>query len=169
VTTEETARQERPSRVPGYADLHTGLVGRMGIEFLEIGTDRVVGRMPVAGNTQPYGILHGGASCVLAEAVGSVVAAAHAAADGRIAMGIEINATHHRAVSDGHVTGVAVPVHAGRSVVTSEITVTDEADRRVCTARLTCLLRDAFPAAAAGASPDAAAGPAPRASPSASG
>lgn len=152
MTTEETTgtmtEEELRSRVLGYAELHSGLVERMGIEFLEIGTDRVVGRMPVAGNTQPYGILHGGASCVLAEALGSVVAAAHGVRGGRLAVGIEINASHHRAVSDGHVTGVAVPVHAGRSVVTSDITITDDAGRRVCTARLTCLLRAAPPGGA---------------------
>ncbi|HVU61141.1 MAG TPA: hotdog fold thioesterase [Mycobacteriales bacterium] len=115
---------------------------RMGIEFLEFGADRMVARMPVEGNRQPYGLLHGGASCVLAETLGSVGAAIHAG-EGRIAVGIEINATHHRSATEGYVTGVATPLHLGRTLATYEIVITDEQDRRVCTARLTALLRDA--------------------------
>jgi uncharacterized protein (TIGR00369 family) len=114
----------------------------MGIEFLELDPQRMVGRMPVAGNTQPYGLLHGGASCVLAESLGSIGAALHGAPD-RIAMGIEISATHHRSVTEGYVTGVAIPLHLGRTLATYEIVITDEQDRRVCTARLTALLRPA--------------------------
>ncbi|MFG2072811.1 PaaI family thioesterase [Nonomuraea maritima] len=113
----------------------------MGIELLEAGPERVVGRMPVAGNTQPYGILHGGASAVLAETLGSVGAALHAGPD-RIAMGIELNATHHRSASDGHVTGVATRLHGGRTLATYDIEITDEQGRRICTSRLTCMLRD---------------------------
>ena len=120
------------------------LVERMGIEFLEASAQRVVGRMPVAGNTQPYGLLHGGASAVLAETLGSVCAALHAGPD-RIAVGIEINATHHKAVRDGWVTGVATPLAAGRSAASLEIVITTESGERVCTSRLTCLLRDAVP------------------------
>ncbi|SDL12203.1 uncharacterized domain 1-containing protein [Nonomuraea maritima] len=117
------------------------LADRMGIELLEAGPERVVGRMPVAGNTQPYGILHGGASAVLAETLGSVGAALHAGPD-RIAMGIELNATHHRSASDGHVTGVATRLHGGRTLATYDIEITDEQGRRICTSRLTCMLRD---------------------------
>ena len=83
----------------------------MGIEITEASPDRVVGTMPVEGNTQPYGLLHGGASVVLAESLGSIGAALHAGRD-RIAVGIEINATHHRSVTSGTVTGVATPVSA---------------------------------------------------------
>lgn len=123
--------------------LHRGtLAERMGIEIVEASAERVVGRMPVEGNTQPYGLLHGGASVVLAETLGSVGSAIHAG-EGRIAMGIEINATHHRAATSGHVTGVATRVHGGRSLATFEIEITDEEGRRVCTSRLTCMLRDA--------------------------
>lgn len=114
----------------------------MGIEFLELDPQRMVARMPVEGNRQPYGLLHGGASCVLAESLGSIGAALHAGA-GRIAMGIEISATHHRSATEGYVTGVATPVHLGRTLATYEIVITDEQERRVCTARLTALLRDA--------------------------
>lgn len=120
------------------------LVERMGIEFLEASTERVVGRMPVIGNTQPYGLLHGGASAVLAETLGSVCAALHAGPD-RIAVGIELNATHHKAVRDGWVVGVATPLAAGRSAASLEIVVSTESGERVCTSRLTCLLRDRVP------------------------
>ncbi|MFE0146708.1 PaaI family thioesterase [Nonomuraea sp. NPDC059007] len=114
----------------------------MGIEIVEASAERVVGRMPVEGNTQPYGLLHGGASVVLAETLGSIGSAIHAG-EGRIAVGIEINATHHRAATSGHVTGVATRIHGGRSLATFEIEIADEEGRRVCTSRLTCMLRDA--------------------------
>jgi uncharacterized protein (TIGR00369 family) len=113
----------------------------MGVELLEADPLRVVARMPVKGNVQPYGILHGGASCVLAESAGSVGAALHAG-PGRIAMGIEISATHHRPVTEGHVTAVATQVHGGRTVATYDVVISDDQGRRVCTARLTCMLRD---------------------------
>ena len=117
------------------------LAERVGIEVVEAGPERVVGRMPVAGNTQPYGLLHGGASCVLAETLGSV-GAWLAAGEGKAPVGVDINATHHRAVTGGWVTGVATPLHQGRSTATWAVEITDEQGRRVCTARLTCLLRD---------------------------
>ena len=113
---------------------------RMGIELVEVGVERVVATMPVEGNTQPYGLLHGGASVVLAESCGSIAAALHAGAD-RIAVGVDINATHHRAARSGRVTGTATPIHLGSTTTTHEIVITDEQGRRVCTARLTCLLR----------------------------
>lgn len=119
---------------------------RMGIELLEASAERVVGTMPVAGNTQPYGLLHGGASCVLAETLGSLGAALHAGQD-RATMGIEINATHHRGARDGLVTGVATRMHGGRTLATYEIVITDESGARVCTSRLTCLFRDQVPGA----------------------
>ena len=117
------------------------LVNRMGIEIIEASAGRVVGTMPVAGNTQPAGLLHGGASCVLAETLGSVGAALHAG-PGRITVGTEINATHHRAATGGEVTAVATQLHAGRTMASYEIVITDDQGRRVCTARLSCLLRD---------------------------
>lgn len=117
---------------------------RMGIEVTEASAQRVVGTMPVAGNTQPYGLLHGGASCVLAETLGSVAGALHAG-PGRATIGIEINATHHRGASSGTVTGVATQLHAGRTLATYEIVITDDTGRRVCTSRLTCLFRDTVP------------------------
>jgi uncharacterized protein (TIGR00369 family) len=119
-----------------------GLGERMGMEWLETSPQRVVARIPVAGNTQPFGLLHGGASAVLAESTGSVLANLHAG-EGRFAVGIELSCSHHRSARDGWVTAVATPLSIGRTLVTSHILVTDEADRPICTARLTCFLRDA--------------------------
>ncbi|MGP4018821.1 PaaI family thioesterase [Saccharopolyspora sp. 5N708] len=120
------------------------LTERMGIELVEWSPDRVIGRMPVAGNRQPYGLLHGGANAALAETVGSIAAALHAGAS-RVAVGLELSCTHHRAVTEGVVTGVATPLHQGRSTATYDITITDEQGRRTCSARLTCALRDQPP------------------------
>ncbi|MDX6197703.1 MAG: 1,4-dihydroxy-2-naphthoyl-CoA hydrolase [Actinomycetota bacterium] len=114
---------------------------RLGVEFVEATPLRVVATMPVEGNRQPYGLLHGGASVALGETLGSTVAALNCPPD-RSAVGIEISATHHRSALSGTVTGVARPLNVGRTLVTSEIVVTDEQDRRVCTVRLTCLLRE---------------------------
>lgn len=112
---------------------------RMGIRIIEASAERVVGTMPVQGNTQPYGLLHGGASVVLAESLGSIGSALHAGVD-RIAVGIEVNASHHRSATSGTVTGVATPIRLGGNVATWEIVVTDDRGERICTARLTCML-----------------------------
>ena len=120
------------------------LADRIGIVLTEASPERVVGTMPVEGNTQPYGLLHGGASCVLAETLGSIGAALHGATvDRPLALGIDINASHHRSASGGVVTGVATPVHRGRNVATYEIVISDDRGNRICTARLTCVLRGA--------------------------
>ncbi|WP_046528488.1 MULTISPECIES: PaaI family thioesterase [Cellulomonas] len=118
------------------------LLARLGIDVLEVRPDGAVGTMPVEGNTQPYGLLHGGASAALAETLGSLAAVAHAG-PGRAAVGVELNATHHRAARGGTVTGKARALHLGRSVATYEVEVADEDGRRLCTARLTCMLIDA--------------------------
>ncbi|MFC4561358.1 PaaI family thioesterase [Nocardiopsis mangrovi] len=130
------------AEIMGTDNAGGGLGERMGLEVLEASAERVVGRIPVEGNTQPYGLLHGGASCVLAETLGSVGSAIHAG-KGRIAVGIEISATHHRGVTSGYITGVATAVHRGRTLATWDIVVTDDDGKRVCTSRLTCMLRDA--------------------------
>jgi uncharacterized protein (TIGR00369 family) len=122
-----------------YAEMSGALNSKMGFELLAITPERVVGRMPVAGNTQPYGLWHGGASCVLAETLASMGSHMHARPD-RIAVGVEINATHHRSVTAGWVTGTATALHLGRSVASYDIMITDDADRRLCTARVTCQL-----------------------------
>ena len=117
------------------------LTERMGIKITEWDPERMVGTMPVARNRQPFGLLHGGASAVLAETLGSVLSAMHVL-PGRTPVGLELSCTHHRAAVDGWVTGTARPVHVGRSTSTSEIVLVDEQGRRTCTARLTCLHRD---------------------------
>ncbi len=117
------------------------LLDRMGITIDEVTPQRATGSMPVAGNTQPYGLLHGGASAVLAETLGSYAATAHAGA-GRAAVGIELNATHHRSVREGSVHAVATAVHLGSNLACYEVVVADDEGRRVCTARLTCMLID---------------------------
>ncbi|MFE0628069.1 PaaI family thioesterase [Streptomyces sp. NPDC058864] len=143
-----------PEVIEQYAGLGVDLVAlfsagdlgsRMGVEIVEATAERVVGTMPVEGNTQPYGLLHGGASAVLAETIGSIGAMLHGG-PGKIAVGVDLNCTHHRGLRSGRVTGVATPVHRGRSSATYEIVISDEQDRRVCSARLTCALRPATPA-----------------------
>ncbi|MFD9070788.1 PaaI family thioesterase [Streptomyces lasiicapitis] len=116
------------------------LGSRMGVRILEASAERVVGTMPVEGNTQPYGLLHGGASAVLAETLGSIGSMLHGGSK-KLAVGVDLNCSHHRGVRSGLVTGVATPVHRGRSTATYEIVITDENDKRVCSARLTCMLR----------------------------
>lgn len=114
----------------------------MGVEILALDPDHTVARMPVAGNTQPYGLLHGGASAVIAESVGSIAAALYAGPD-RLALGIELSASHHRSVRTGYVTATTSPLARSRSLATYSIEIVDDAGNRVCTARLTCMLRDA--------------------------
>ena len=114
---------------------------KMGIELLEVSAERVVGTMPVEGNTQPFGLLHGGASVVLAETLGSIGSAVHAYPH-RVAVGVDINATHHRSATSGTVTGVATAVHLGRSTTSYDVVITDERGKRVCTSRITCALVD---------------------------
>jgi 1,4-dihydroxy-2-naphthoyl-CoA hydrolase len=141
--------EAQPGPVPeGPLDVLTqmtsgALSDTMGVQILQATADLVVGTMPVKGNTQPYGLLHGGASCVLAETLGSIGSALHGARQGKIAVGIEINATHHRAIQSGTVRGTATPIHLGGSLATYQISIVDERDRKVCTARLTCMLRPA--------------------------
>lgn len=110
---------------------------RMGLELLEVSPERVVGRMPVEGNTQPIGMWHGGASCVLAESLASIGAAA-AVLPERVAVGVDINATHHRPARTGWVTGTATALRLGRTVLSYEVVLVDDSGERLCTARVTC-------------------------------
>ncbi len=121
------------------------LIDRMGIEVLDFDPHHLVATMPVAGNRQPYGLLHGGASAVLAETVGSYAAALLAGPD-HVAVGIELNCSHHRAAAQGSVTAVCTPLHVGRTLSVFEIVITGEDGRRTCTARLTCAIRPAHQA-----------------------
>ncbi|MGH3775394.1 MAG: PaaI family thioesterase [Pseudonocardiaceae bacterium] len=117
------------------------LTERMGIKITEWDPERMVGTMPVAHNRQSFGLLHGGASAVLAETLGSMAGWLWGMPD-RVPLGVELSCSHHRAATEGEVTGVCTPLHRGRTVATFDIRISDERDRPICTARLTCLLRD---------------------------
>jgi 1,4-dihydroxy-2-naphthoyl-CoA hydrolase len=121
------------------------LASRLGITFTDTDPAHVVATMPVARNRQPYGLLHGGASATLAETLGSLAAALYAGPD-NIAVGVELNCTHHRSATQGEVTGVCTPLHVGRTMSSFEIVISDENGRRTCTARLTCAVRPAHQA-----------------------
>lgn len=116
------------------------LSDRMGIKLLELSAERAVATMPVEGNTQPIGLLHGGAHVVLAESLGSFAANVHAHPWG-YAVGIELNASHHSSISEGIVTGTCTAVKLGKSLTTHEIKVTDESGRLLSTIRITNFLR----------------------------
>jgi 1,4-dihydroxy-2-naphthoyl-CoA hydrolase len=117
------------------------LTTKMGVEYLELSAEHSVATMPVLGNTQVVGILHGGAHVVIAESLGSVSSAIHAG-PGRVAMGIEINATHSRSISSGLVIATCDALVLGRTLCTHEIVMRDEEGRRLSTVRMTNILRD---------------------------
>lgn len=113
----------------------------MGITLTEATADRTVATMPVPGNRQRMGILHGGASALLAETVGSVAASLHAG-EGRFIVGLELNISHHRSMTEGIVTATATAITRGNTIATYQIEIVDEEQRRVSTGRLTCLVRE---------------------------
>lgn len=117
---------------------------RMGMRLVEASPQRVVITMPVAGNTQPYGLLHGGANAVLVETAGSIGAGLHAG-PGQMVVGLDISCTHHRAAREGTVTAVAEPLSLGRTVTSYDVRITDDQGRAVSSGRLTCLIRPATP------------------------
>ena len=112
---------------------------KMGIEIIEASPERLVGTMPVEGNTQPFGLLHGGANVVLAESLGSVGTHLHAGPTRRI-VGIEISASHHKSATSGLVTGVATAVTLGKTLCTYNVEITNDKGEKTCTARITCLI-----------------------------
>ena len=112
---------------------------KMGIKILEVEPGRIVGTMPVEGNTQPMGLLHGGANVVLAESLGSIGTSLHAGPNRKI-VGVDINATHHKSATTGLVTGIATAISLGKTLCSWEIVITNEAGERTCTARITCLI-----------------------------
>ena len=116
------------------------LAQKMGIELVELSAERAVATMPVEGNTQPIGILHGGAHVVLAESLGSFAANVHAHPWG-YAVGIEINASHHASAKAGLVTGTCTAIKLGRTLTTHEIKMTDEQGNLLSTVRITNFLR----------------------------
>ena len=113
----------------------------MGVKYLELSAEHSVATMPVEGNRQVVGILHGGAHVVLGESLGSISSAIHAG-PGRVAMGIEINASHSRSISTGLVTATCDALSLGRTLATHEIVIRDEEGRRLSTVRITNILRD---------------------------
>jgi 1,4-dihydroxy-2-naphthoyl-CoA hydrolase len=118
--------------------LYKGMVGHLGIEFEELGEDYLKASMPVDERTkQPYGILHGGASCVLAETLGSVASRLCLDPEKEYPVGIEINANHLRQVSSGRVTGIATPIRIGKSMHVWEIHITDDSGKLSAVSRLT--------------------------------
>ncbi|MGA7148123.1 MAG: hotdog fold thioesterase [Microbacterium sp.] len=117
------------------------LAEKMGMQFTEFSVQRCVATMPVEGNTQPVGLLHGGAYVVLGESLGSMAANLHAGS-GRLAVGVDINATHTRSATSGTVTGVCTPLHLGRTITVHEIVVTDDQGRRCSTIRITNHIKD---------------------------
>lgn len=120
--------------------IHSALDDKMGIEFIEVSAHRTAARMPVQGNTQPFGYWHGGASCVLAETLASM-AAFDAVGVGGTIFGVDINATHHRAARDGWVNGVATALYIGGRLGTWQVELTNDAGELMCTARVTCALQ----------------------------
>ena len=129
---------KQPLTVQILADIHENTaVEHLGIEFLEVGDDFIRARVPVDTRTrQPYGLLHGGVSVVLAETLGSC-GAAFAAPEGQRAVGLDINANHLRATTSGWVTGTARPVHVGRTTQVWQIDLQDDQGRLTCVSRIT--------------------------------
>jgi 1,4-dihydroxy-2-naphthoyl-CoA hydrolase len=129
-----------PISIEDFKDSSINMDKHLDIEIVEIGDDFIVGRMPVVEKTkQPYGILHGGASCVLAESIGSTAAALTLDGAKKYPVGIEINANHISSPTDGHVYAKAVPVHVGGSTSVWNIDITDDQEKRVCFVRFTAL------------------------------
>jgi 1,4-dihydroxy-2-naphthoyl-CoA hydrolase len=129
-----------PISIENFQDSSVNMDKHLDIEIVEIGDDFIVGRMPVVEKTkQPYGILHGGASCVLAESIGSTAAALTLDGAKKYPVGIEINANHISSPTNGHVYAKAVPVHVGGSTSVWNIDITDDQEKRVCYVRFTAL------------------------------
>jgi uncharacterized protein (TIGR00369 family) len=128
----------RPISVADLSRIHENTApAHLGIEFLEVGDDFITGRVPVDARTrQPYGLLHGGVSVVLAETLGSC-GAIYCTPPGHYVVGLDINANHIRAAKSGWVTGKATPVHVGRSTQVWAIELRDEAGKLTCVSRLT--------------------------------
>lgn len=133
------AQSENPAQLlnsqPGQLD------ERLGVTYLEATKERVVARMPVEGNRQPMGLLHGGSTIALCESVASIGAFLQGAQLGKAAVGVDVNATHHKSATSGFVTATATPIRLGKTATSHEIVVVNDAGERVCTARITCFLK----------------------------
>ncbi|MGP9723680.1 PaaI family thioesterase [Corynebacterium sp. AOP40-9SA-29] len=113
---------------------------KLGVKILQESPEKVVATMPVAGNRQSLGLLHGGAMVAVAEAVGSWAALKHASTSGNAVVGVDINATHHASVSEGTITATATAIRLGRRMCSHEVVITDEDSRRLCTVRISNLV-----------------------------
>lgn len=148
MTDEQTVQDSQsvqgpPAAVAEYLARGMGqLADKMGMVVTELGADRAVASIPVEGNRQPAGLLHGGAYVVLAESLGSMAANIHAG-PGRYAVGIELSASHTRSATSGRVTGTCTAIHLGGTLTTHEIVLTDDEGRRCSTVRITNIIRDA--------------------------
>ena len=129
-------RAEVPGEAAAVASLPGSLMEKLGMEFVEVGPERVTARMPVAGNVQPYGLLHGGATAALCETIASFGTAMLAGPD-RLVMGIELNVNHIRSVRTGFVTATGIPLHVGRTTAVWDMRVHDDEGRLVAAGRLT--------------------------------
>ena len=130
----------KPVSIEDFKDSFVNMDKYLDIEVTEIGDDYIIAKMPVTEKTkQPYGILHGGASCVLAESVGSIAAALTMDGEKKYPVGIEINANHISSPTDGHIYAKAVPVHIGGSTSVWNIDISDDNGKRVCFSRFTAL------------------------------
>jgi uncharacterized protein (TIGR00369 family) len=113
---------------------------KMGVKIVEESVERVVATMPVEGNRQSFGLLHGGASLAVGEAVGSWAAVIYASTMGKTAVGVDVSATHHRSARAGLITITATPIHLGGTLTTHEVLITNAAGQRLCTLRITNML-----------------------------
>lgn len=131
--------------VPDWAtDIVSPLDRRLGFVMTELSPERVVGSIPVEGNQQPFGLLHGGATGVLVETLASMGAMAHGH-PGRAGVGVDLNVTHLRSARSGRVTGTARALHLGRSVAAYQVEVVDDEGNLTAVGRLTCQMIDFAP------------------------
>lgn len=127
--------------IKGYSSKNT-MIDLLGIESVELSPDRVVLKMPVLPRVhQPYGILHGGASVVLAETAASIGAWLNCDLDKEVPVGLEINANHIRPKQEGTVLAEAIPVHKGKTTMVWEVKIRDEKDKLICISRCTIAMR----------------------------
>ncbi|MFF5791760.1 PaaI family thioesterase [Paeniglutamicibacter sp. NPDC012692] len=115
---------------------------KMGVKIVEESVDKVVATMPVEGNRQSFGLLHGGASLAVGEAVGSWAAVKHASTMGKSAVGVDVSATHHKGAREGIITITATPISLGRRMASHQVVIENEAGQRLCTMRITNLIID---------------------------
>ena len=139
-STDSTANQNPSVMIPVNEVPLGSMAERMGIKLISASAAEVVGIMPVEGNTQPFGLLNGGASMALIETLGSIGAVIHAGSE-QIAVGIEINGTHHKSARSGFVTGTAKAISLGKTLAVYEVKIKDETDTLICTGRITSLIR----------------------------